>query len=85
LDTSDGLLAPVYVFSASEQVNHNLLKIWSRKSGGDYFQIDKDFSAGKIVSNLGKPPYSFLIMVMVLELLIKYIMSWFVIPNLILD
>jgi len=46
--------------SSSEIANHNLLKIYARKSGGEYIKMASDFSASKIVDKLGKPSFGFI-------------------------
>jgi len=38
-EVSDGVDAPVYVISTAEEANHNFLKIWARKSGGEYIRV----------------------------------------------
>jgi len=58
-DISDGLLAPVYALSSAEEVNYNLLKIWARKSGGDYVNV-RGMSPKLVVDKLGRNTYGFI-------------------------
>jgi hypothetical protein len=59
-NTPDRLGAPMYIFSSSEQANHNLLRIWARKSGGEYFKLTSGSSLSSMLANLGKETFSYI-------------------------
>eukprot|EP01130_Rhizamoeba_saxonica_P003984 TRINITY_DN1648_c0_g1_i2.p1 TRINITY_DN1648_c0_g1~~TRINITY_DN1648_c0_g1_i2.p1 ORF type:complete len:1848 (-),score=481.97 TRINITY_DN1648_c0_g1_i2:78-5597(-) len=56
------LLAPVYVFSSSEEADHNKLKIFARRSGGQYIKLSDGLNVAKeqFFSCLGQPSFGFI-------------------------
>jgi len=59
-DYPEVMEAPVYVFSSADKANHNSLRIWAKKSGGEYFKLAETENVRDIVSRFGQPSFGFL-------------------------
>lgn len=51
---------PIYTFSSDAAANFTTLKILARNSGGEFFNLNEQFSASEIVSRIGSPAYGFI-------------------------
>jgi hypothetical protein len=59
-DYPEVMEAPVYAFSNSDKANHNSLRIWAKKSGGQYFKLTETDNVEDLVAKLGKPSFGFI-------------------------
>jgi hypothetical protein len=50
----------VYTFSSDVAANFTTLKLWARNSGGEFFNLNENFSTSEIVARVGKSPFGFL-------------------------